>query len=84
MINFFFFGWGAACGILGLWPWIEASPPAVEAQSFNHWTAGEVPSDQLRIQRFFPITWGLLGETEARNSETFPKQEQLEKMKSRN
>ena len=32
-----------ACGILAPGPGIEPSPPAVEAQSLNHWTAREVP-----------------------------------------
>ena len=30
------------CGILVPWPGIEPAPPALEAQSLNHWTAGEV------------------------------------------
>ena len=33
----------AACGILVPTPGIKAVPPAVEAQSLNHWTAREVP-----------------------------------------
>ena len=33
----------AAFGILVLQPEIEPVPPAVEAQSLNHWTAREVP-----------------------------------------
>ena len=32
-----------ACGILVPRPGIEPSPPALEAQSVNHWTAREVP-----------------------------------------
>ena len=32
-----------ACGILVPQPRIEPMPPAVEAQSLNHWTAREVP-----------------------------------------
>ena len=32
-----------ACGILVPQPGIEPAPPAVEAQSLNHWTAREVP-----------------------------------------
>ena len=32
-----------ACGILVPQPGIEPTPPAVEAQSRNHWTAREVP-----------------------------------------
>ena len=31
------------CGTLVLQPGIEPVPPAVEAQSLNHWTAREVP-----------------------------------------
>ena len=38
----FFFG-PAACGILVSRPGIEPSPPALEVQSLNHWTAREVP-----------------------------------------
>ena len=33
----------AACGILVPQPGIESSPPALEAQSLNHWTTREVP-----------------------------------------
>ena len=33
-----------ACGILAPKPGIEPAPPALEAQSLNHWTAREVPS----------------------------------------
>ena len=32
-----------ACGILVPQPGIKPTPPAVEAQSRNHWTAREVP-----------------------------------------
>ena len=32
-----------AYGILVPWPEIEPTPPALEAQSLNHWTAREVP-----------------------------------------
>ena len=35
----------AACGNLVPRPGVEPVPPAAEAQSINHWTAGEV-SDQ--------------------------------------
>ena len=47
---FFLFFWlhSTACGILVPWPGIEPLPPAVEAQSLNHWTTGEVP-----VCRFF-------------------------------
>ena len=34
----------AAFGIIGPWPGIEPMPPAVEAQSLDHWTAREVPT----------------------------------------
>ena len=42
---FTFFGSGphyAACGILVPLPGIELMPPAVEAQSLNHWATREV------------------------------------------
>ena len=32
-----------ACGILVPWPGIKPVPPAMEAQSLNHWTDREVP-----------------------------------------
>ena len=41
--HFFFWRHQAACGILVPQPGIEPTPPAVEAQSLNHWTAKEVP-----------------------------------------
>ena len=43
-ISFYFTLWPrhAACGILVPRLGIEAVPPAVEAQSLNHWTAREV------------------------------------------
>ena len=50
---FFFFFWlrSMACGILVPWPriqgWMEPMPPAVGAQSLNHWTAREVLSSSL-------------------------------------
>ena len=40
---FVFWPCHAACRILVPWPGIEPMPPAVEAQSLNHWTAREVP-----------------------------------------
>ena len=45
-LYFFFFFWPcrAACGILVPGPGIEPMPPAVEAQSPNHWEAREVPT----------------------------------------
>jgi len=33
-----------ACGIFIPWPWTESVCPGVEAQSLNHWTMREVPS----------------------------------------
>ena len=36
-----------ACGILVPLPGIKPIPPAVEAQSPNHWTAREVPQRTL-------------------------------------
>ena len=42
---FFFFFWPR--GILVPWPGIEPVPPAVEAQSPNHWTAREFPHAHL-------------------------------------
>ena len=45
--SFLFFFWLCcmACGILVPQPGIEPMPPALEAQSFNHWTAREVPGN---------------------------------------
>ena len=47
LINIYLFIWPrhTACGILLIvpLPGIEPTPPAVEAQSLNHWTAREVP-----------------------------------------
>ena len=39
-----------ACGILVPRPGIEPMPPAVEAQSLNHWTTREVPGSPLYYQ----------------------------------
>ena len=39
----FFWPCHVACGILFPRPGIEPVPPAVEAQSLNHWTTREVP-----------------------------------------
>ena len=36
-----------ACEILVPQPGIEPLPPAVEAQSPNHWTARELPNEKL-------------------------------------
>ena len=41
--TFFFWLSHEACGILVPWPGIEPGPPAVEAQSPNHWTSREFP-----------------------------------------
>ena len=41
---FFFLLHLEACGILVPWPGIEPVPPAVEAQSSNHWTTREFPA----------------------------------------
>ena len=43
---FFFFG-RAAYGILIPRPGMEPVPPAIEAQSLNHWTTREVPTNIL-------------------------------------
>ena len=43
---FFFFGYSAG-GILASSPGVEPVPPAVEAQSPNHWTARELPNEKL-------------------------------------
>ena len=42
---FFVFFWlhRVACGILVPQPGIKPAPPAVEAQSLNHWITREVP-----------------------------------------
>ena len=39
---FWFFG-HKACGILASQPGTEPTPPALEGEVFNHWTAREVP-----------------------------------------
>ena len=40
----FFWPHHIVCRILVPWPGIELVPPAVEAQSPNHWTTREFPS----------------------------------------
>ena len=42
---FFFFNWLnlTACGNLVPQPGIKPEPPALEAQSFNHWATREAP-----------------------------------------
>ena len=48
LFEFFFFGHTTQqAGILVPQPGIEPTPPAVEAQSLNHWTTREVPVIQL-------------------------------------
>ena len=44
---FFFWPCHVTFGILVPQPGIEPVPPAVEAQSLNHWTAREVPRTEL-------------------------------------
>ena len=46
--SFLFWPYHTACGILVPQPGIEPAPPAVEAQSPNHWTAREVPISHLK------------------------------------
>ena len=41
---FLFWPCHTTCGVLVSQPGIEPMPPAVEAQSLNHWTAREVPT----------------------------------------
>ena len=43
LLLFIFWLHDVVCGILVPWPGIEPAPPALEARSRNHWTAGEVP-----------------------------------------
>ena len=45
-----FFLHHTACGILVPWPGIKPVPPAVEAQSANHWTAKGSPSKISQLQ----------------------------------
>ena len=47
----FFFSWPphAACGILVSHPGVEPMPPAVAAQSLNHWIAREVLRSPLNL-----------------------------------
>ena len=48
---YFYFFWthSMARGILVPLPGIEPAPPAVEAQSLNHWTAREVPDGSFLV-----------------------------------
>ena len=48
--SFLFFG-RAACGILVPQPGIEPVPPALEAQSLNHWSTREVPGAPFYLLR---------------------------------
>ena len=63
---FFFFFWSyhVACKILVPWPGIEPMPPALEAQSLNHWTAREV------LPFFF---WSIFSEKSYYNAFLFSK-----------
>ena len=50
------------CGILVHWPGIEPVPPAVEAQSLNHWTTREVLERGLlspspNMMGLWPLPW---------------------------
>ena len=59
---FFFFFWPhwAACGLLAPRPGIKPRPPAVEAQSPNHWTTREFPDwCLLTAERFLFCFVGL-------------------------
>ena len=38
-----FWSYCLVCGLLAPWPGIKPVTPALEAQSFNHWTSKEVP-----------------------------------------
>ena len=53
----FFFFWPhyAACGILVPRPGIEPVPPALGAQSLNHWTTREVPLYWLFITKHYLV-----------------------------
>ena len=46
-ILFYFWPYHAACGILVPRPGTEPAPPALEAQSLNHWTTREVPCAEV-------------------------------------
>ena len=60
MLGAFFFFWlsRAACGILVPRPGMELAPPALEAQSLNHWTARKSPGiffKGLSIKNLFSL-----------------------------
>ena len=40
-----------ACGILATWPGVKPAPhsPALDAQSFNHWTSKKLPNSFYKI-----------------------------------
>ena len=64
---FFFLHWevgsylpGGACEILVLQPGIEPGPPALEAQSLNHWTTREFPQWATLIPTEVSTAWGLV------------------------
>ena len=57
-LNFFFWLHCAGCGILVPQPGIEPPPPALEAQSLNHWAAKEVP--HLNFFFFFKVFYLIL------------------------
>ena len=40
-----------ACGMLVPQPGVEPAPPAVEAQSLNHWTTREVPPQGVFVDK---------------------------------
>ena len=46
-----------ACGTLVPQPGIEPMPPALEAQSLNHWIAGKSPL--IYVLNFFPFYFAL-------------------------
>ena len=54
--------WNVACRMLVPQPGIEPSPPAVEAQNLNHWTARKVLEKGLlspspNMTRLWPLIW---------------------------
>ena len=60
LLFLFFLHFGRApwhMGILVPRPGVEPLPPAVEAQSLNHWTAREVPGKTRFIKQRYQITY---------------------------
>ena len=55
MYLFFFWPCPVACGILVPLPGIDPAPPAMEAQSLNHWTAREVPPSMYLLNLEFVL-----------------------------